>query len=377
MVLCVERNIRIYMDTLIRFSFLLFISLLAVQMGCEEQGKKKGLCTSLSIPVKLEEGANEDHYIRGQLCWKGELSSKSTQVLLHGAGYGPIYWDFPYKPEIYSYVKAALDRDYAVFNFARLGVEKSTIPPAEELTIERDAFVVHQIIGALREFGEQLRQPLGHMMTVGHSMGSVVAMAHAIQYPDDIDGLILTGFIHHVNADYVRGNIAMQVQAEDDPRFNGRELGSGYISSTAASRLKFYEPRHAEQAVIDLDYQTREPVSLTEIFGIQKYYSEGAELLIQPTLQVIGDRDYIGCGTSLDNVVLDCSDHGTLITREKQRFSPQTCLETVVIPEAGHVLNLQLQASYMYQIIFDWIERRLGTQSVEMVDDPCLPDEYK
>ena len=360
---------------LVRPIFLLvyLVSSLGAQLGCEEQLEDQTSCTQMSIPVVLEEGATQTFQLKGELCWTGELKSKTTQVLLHGAGYGPIYWDFTYKPETYSYVRAALNRGYAVFNFARLGVEKSDIPPATELTIERDAFIVHQIIEALRAYGQEAQQPLGDIITVGHSMGSIITMVHGIEYPDDIAGMILTGFIHHVNGDYVRANIASQVKAEEDPRFEDRDLGEGYISSSPETRAAFYEARQAEQEVIDRDYETREPVSLTEIFGIQKYYGEGAERLTRPIFQVIGDQDFIGCGTSLADVTLECTQVDVVIAQERSRFPAETCLETEVIPDAGHVLNLQRQAPTIYQKMHDWLDRRIGVDAETEPTEPCVP----
>ena len=354
--------------------FMLCLSIIATLffVSCE-QVTPLGPCTSLSIPVSLEEGTAKDFNVEGQLCWNRDQSNQTLQVLSHGAGYGPIYWDFPYKPEIYSYVEASMKEDYATFNFARLGVGESSIPTAADLSIEKDAFVLHQVIEALQEHGVKYKHPWGKIVTVGHSMGSIITMVHAIQYPDDIQGIILTGFVHHVNAEYVRANIAMQVQAQEDPLFTQRELGEGYISSTLEGRSAFYVTEKAESEVITLDYETREPVSLSEIFGIRKYYDEGAEQLKVPVLQVIGDQDFIGCGTSLDNIVLDCTNTEEVVARERERFASQTCLETVVIAEAGHVLNLQIQAPTIYQSMFDWLNRRIGSSPTQTVPSPCLP----
>jgi hypothetical protein len=43
-------------------------------------------------------------------------------------GYGPVYWDFPYQSEKYSFVQAAVAEDYATFNYHRMGIGASDHP---------------------------------------------------------------------------------------------------------------------------------------------------------------------------------------------------------------------------------------------------------
>lgn len=328
-------------------------------------------CESMSIPVTLAEDGQTEYEVDGTLCWKGQLTDRTLQVLSHGAGYGPIYWDFDLEPEIYSYVKAAQAEGYAVFNFARLGVGTSDYPPADELTIEGDAWILHQIIEHLRADSEAREEPIGSVITVGHSMGSVITMAHGIEYPQDSDAIVLTGFVHHVNREYVESTASDQVPAQDDSRFDERGVGEGYLSSSREARRAFYFDPEADPEVVERDWETRETVSLTEIFGIRDYYDDGAQRLQAPVLEVVGDHDFIGCGTSLGGETLDCTDTAAVVANEAERFSPQACLETVVMPDTGHVFNLERQAPDAYRIMLDWANRRVGTTAAQEPGDPC------
>ncbi|MEM9462964.1 MAG: alpha/beta fold hydrolase [Myxococcota bacterium] len=347
-----------------------------VALGCAPgdegaDGAPVEQCESMSIPVTLAEGGSTQYEVDGTLCWSGRLTDRTVQVLSHGAGYGPIYWDFDLQPEVYSYVRAAQAEGYAVFNFARLGVGTSDYPPAEDLTIEADAWILHQVIEHLRADSEARGEPVGSVVTVGHSMGSVITMAHGIEYPQDSDAIVLTGFVHHVNRDYVQSTAADQVPAQDDPRFNDRDVGEGYLSSSREARRAFYVESQADEDVIERDWETRETVSLTEIFGINGYYQDGAQNLQVPVLQVVGDQDFIGCGIALDGEILDCTDTAAVVANEAERFSESVCLETEVVPDAGHVLNLQRQAPDVYRIMLDWANRRVGMGAEQEPSDPC------
>ena len=85
-------------------------------------------CEEQTIPVKLSEDAWLTHDIVGTLCWRGDLDGQTLAVTVSGAGYGSLYWDFPYQSDKYSFVRAALRRGLAVFNFDRMGLGRSDRP---------------------------------------------------------------------------------------------------------------------------------------------------------------------------------------------------------------------------------------------------------
>ena len=356
-----------------RLSLFCLATLVVVTVNCSSSNTSGFQCETWSIPVTLTDSPNARRYtVRGELCYPGEVTGRTTQFLSHGAGYGPSYWDFRYRPEVYSYVQASLEAGYATFNFARLGVGLSDRPPAADLSIETAAKVLHQVIEHVRNTMKGRGTPLGQLVNVGHSMGSVITIAHGGRYPDDVSAIVLTGFVHHVNGDYVRANIADQVLATDDPRFENRQLGAGYISSSPAGRRAFYYQPNAEASVIDQDYQTREPVSLNQVLGIRAFYDGAAAALKVPVLEVVGDHDFIGCGTDLNGeVTLDCTDANAVVDNERSRFSEDACLETVVIKDAGHVLNLQLNATATYGTILSWLDRRIGIDETQRATEPC------
>ncbi len=151
-------------------------------------------CETQSIPVKLAPDASREYSLVGKLCWSGELTDKTLQVLVSGAGYGAVYWDFPYQPDTYSYTRAALRAGDATFNFDRLGMGLSDHPFGASLDVDTQAFVLHQALTALNA-----EYAFDATVMLGHSFGSTIALAHALSWPEQSDGIVLTGFIHNFN----------------------------------------------------------------------------------------------------------------------------------------------------------------------------------
>src|SRR5258708_5776895 len=88
----------------------LLIVLALVMMGALPRpvsaAADQGTCQSLYVPVALGAGQPAQYSIYGQLCLPAIGPGNTIQVLVPGATYDHIYWDFPYQPKIYSYVRA-------------------------------------------------------------------------------------------------------------------------------------------------------------------------------------------------------------------------------------------------------------------------------
>ena len=154
-------------------------------------------CEEQSIAVKLAPDSASEYRVVGELCAIDNLDNKTLQVLVSGAGYGSVYWDFPYEADTYSYMRAALRAGDAAFNFDRLGMGKSDHPFGADLDVDTQAYVLHQIITALTA-----EQDFNAVVTLGHSFGSVISLSHALSYPEQVDGMVLTGFAHNVNPEF-------------------------------------------------------------------------------------------------------------------------------------------------------------------------------
>ncbi|HSG40212.1 MAG TPA: alpha/beta hydrolase, partial [Thermoanaerobaculia bacterium] len=87
-------------------------------------------CEELSLPVTLSPSDATVYNVFGVLCSRGAIENKTFQITLHGITYSHLYWDFPFQPETYSYVRRATAAGYAVLNLDRIGIGQSDHPPA-------------------------------------------------------------------------------------------------------------------------------------------------------------------------------------------------------------------------------------------------------
>ena len=308
-------------------------------------------CRDLTFPVKLKPGAWFTHTVAGTLCWAGKLDGKALAVMVSGAGYGSLYWDFPYQPNTYSFVRAALKRQLATFNFDRLGTGRSDRPFGLLLGIDNQAYVLAQIIETLAG-----RHDFRAIVTLGHSFGSTISLAHALAYPDNVDGLVLTGFVHNSNPGF---GLAMRdgvhVAAFKGP-FAGATVDPTYIISKPSSRAEiFYTADNTDPVVIDIDELNPQTTTIGEVISMPTYFKEQSKALTVPAFTLIGEDDFVVCGGALE-----CTDHDALISWESQFFSPVSCHEIIILDDTNHNANLHRNAPHNFQLMLNWIERRVG-----------------
>ena len=248
-------------------------------------------CQEVRLPVSLQEGQPANYEVVGKLCFNPN-SKKVVHLLLSGATYGHVYWDFPLFPEFYSYVQSLTSAGYATFNIDRIGIGTSSRPPADQVTIQAGAFVVHQLVQALRDgrIGS-----FSKVILVGHSLGSGIALSEQAHY-GDANGLILTGFLHAMGPEFAQVP-TLVYPAQNDPRFASQNLPNGYFTTIPGVRSAFYFVPVADPNVIARDEQTKETITLGEIntFPPLVLSPTDAQSIHVPVLFVIGSNDNIFC----------------------------------------------------------------------------------
>lgn len=308
----------------------------------------------ITIPVKLKVDGEIKYQVTGTLSYSGEAKGKILQILLSGGGYGPAYYDFPYEKDTYSYVAKAANEGYVLFNLSRIGIGKSSRPPGNKVNLDANSIVIHQVIETLTK-NEEIPMDFRRVITVGHSMGSVMAIDHAVKYPGDVNGVILTGILHNTNPEYTEKVRDGSKLAIFDSRFMGKIWDFTYFTSKPGMREEmFYFKDNAEKEVIAVDEETRETLTLGEIISIAKYDRELTRDIAVPVLIVNGEKDFTSCGGALD-----CSDPEVVIPYEEQFFAEAAELEILIIPETGHVINLHRSAPDVYERMLDWIDRKI------------------
>jgi len=324
-------------------------------------------CEELSFPVNLSPGDATVYNVFGVLCSRGSLEHKTIQITLHGATYSHLYWDFPFQPETYSYLRRATAAGYAVLDIDRIGIGQSDHPAAADVTIAANAHVVHQLVQALRG-GDLVVPSFGRIRAervalVGHSLGSVISIQEAATY-GDVDGIVLTGISHTVTP--LLGEILSSLYpANLDPRFAGLSLPDGYLTSLPGQRTVFYHAPSFDPQVVAIDDQTKETVTTAELDTAfpALALSNGIHA---PVIVVVGDFDLAFCDAP------SCSVSGSLAS-EPSFYPADACAETAIIPGAGHDLNLHLQAQQAFDAVLEWLDRRVGSDTNAPVPSPCQP----
>jgi pimeloyl-ACP methyl ester carboxylesterase len=322
-------------------------------------------CEETSFAVTLSPGDATVYDVFGVLCSRGSLEHKTIQIALHGATYGHLYWDFPFQPETYSYVRRATAAGYAVLNLDRIGSGQSDHPPAEAVDIAANAYVVHQIVQALRG-GDLVVHSFGRIKAqrvalVGHSLGSVISIQEAATY-GDVDGVVLTGVSHTVTP--ALSDVSFY-PASLDPRFAGRNLPDNYFTTAPGTRTIFYQAPFYDPQVLAVDEQTKETVTLAELNTAVPALSLSSGIHV-PVLVLVGDYDVAFCNPP------SCTASGSLAT-EPGFYPADACAEAVAIPNAGHDLNLHLDAQLTFDTILEWMDRRVGGNTKSPAPSPCQP----
>jgi pimeloyl-ACP methyl ester carboxylesterase len=308
---------------------------------CEQIVRTVGLSTLDSSTFRLV----------GELCQRGASSVPTVQLLVHGLTYDHNYWDFAAGQ---SYVDAAVAAGYATFNIDRIGVGQSDRPPnASVLTTGSEAYVLHQLVQALRA-GTIGGVPFAKVVTVGHSFGSQTVAAEAAKY-GDVDGAILTGALHQTTTETYSEVLPVFHLAQLDPKFTGTGVPIGYLTTIPGTRgAIFFSMPQADPGVIATDEALKQTATDGEVATVTNGTLQSQNIDV-PVLLAVGEHDKLFC-----NAVLSCLNSQAVLAREQGSYGPQACLEAFVLPGAGHSINLHRNAEEWFNAGISWIDRRVG-----------------
>ncbi|MDQ2905033.1 MAG: alpha/beta hydrolase [Chloroflexota bacterium] len=316
------------------------------------------VCNAVTMPVALLPDAPASYHIAGWLCTDGTTRAETVQVMVSGGTYTHVYWDFPYQPERYSYLRSAVQAGYAVFNFDRIGQGASDHPLSQLVTIQSNAYVLHQLIQDLRA-GQIGGRAFQKIVVAGHSLGSAITIVEASSYPGDVDGVIITGFLHTLNSVMPAVLSTDTLPAQLDPQFAGGNYSVGYLTTKSGTRgaLFYYQP-NVDPNVLTTDESTKG--TYTDGEG-STFFSQIPLTLSQqihvPVLIAVGTYDQFFCeGTAL----AQCATTASVQSYEASYFSPDAHLQIVVLPNAGHDINLQENAQTWFTQATTWVDTYVG-----------------
>lgn len=335
-----------------------------------EGGSSVRVCRNLLVPVALSAGLPATEQVFARLCLPRHHAAGTVQLLLHGGTYDHTYWDFPYQRPDYSYVDRQLAAGFATVAIDRIGVGRSTHPPAAQVTTQSNAYVVHQLVQDLKS-GSVFGQDFNRVIEVGHSYGSITSWVEAGTY-HDVDALIITGALHQL-APATLGRLGTAFEpASADPYLAREHLPAGYLTTAPGRRASlFYQSVDSDPAVLALDEATRHSVTIGELTDLSgtAYDAIVAQIgqIGVPVLDVVGQYDAIFCGAG----AADCSTPTSVLTAEKPVYSAQACLQTATLPAAGHDLNLHLNAGNFFDLAARWAQQQQTFTATPTT--PCPP----
>ena len=274
-------------------------------------------------------------------------------MLVHGYTLSHKYWDFSYQPKTYSYVENVTLDGFATLTIDRIGVRNSSRPPAVQVNTENHVHVLKQIIEKLRS-GKIAGIKFSKVVLVGHSLGSMLSVIEAGRH-QNVDGLIITGFLHNFDALKLLKFIAIQQPAQRDPMF--RNYPPGYLTVSKERRKEFfYNPDNIDPKVYDIDDQTKGTGTLLEasavVSDLVPLYGKRIKV---PVLIAIGEKDRVFCTN-----ILSCKDAKKVHNRERAYYLSRAKLDVFVVPNAGHNINYERTAPKFYKKAKEWLVQNIN-----------------
>jgi pimeloyl-ACP methyl ester carboxylesterase len=277
---------------------------------------------------------------------------RALLILVPGGTYAWRYWDVPYRPELYSFVRWATRAGYAVLALDRLGIGRSDRPPADELTMPVNAYALHQV-------AQTVRAEWPYVVLVGHSIGSWASLLEAGTH-HDVDALVLTGILHQEDNTHrasVIGNLL--APASGDPALASDPRPDGYFTTRPGARSEaFYDSRFVEPALLDIDERSKQTATSGELATLhiprERRVSEAVNV---PVLILIGECDRMFTAGQIRAST-------PVLIAERDYYAPDTDVEVATIPCAGHNTCLHTSAPIHHALILDWLGTRMLGRSL-------------
>lgn len=309
------------------------------------------VCRNVAVPTKV---GSTRGVIAGTLCTPPNATT--LQVLIHGWTYNRSYFDVGVQPERYSYARAANKAGYATLAIDRMGAGASLHPLSVFGTVQADIRTVHEVVQAARRgaFGT----PFGKVVTVGHSLGSIIAQGEAGIYRD-VDAVITTGFssaINQLNSFILIAGHGHPATA--DPRFARSKLDPLYLTSIPGTRVMFTNPANTDPALHAYDEAAlKDTNSLVEgatLFGYP--FTNAISRITVPVLAVTGTKDPFFCGLNS----ADCTSSATLLAHERTFYTAGNVVEAFAVPNTGHNVQLERTAPLATRWMLAFVDRYVG-----------------
>jgi len=313
-------------------------------------------CRDVSLPTGLSATSRQNLTLFGRLCLPASGKAQAIQVLVHGGTYDNTYWDFPGFGGAYSYAAYMNGAGYATLAIDLIGVGRSSHPLGATVTIQSQAYAIHSAVQAAR--AGALGVAYRRVVVVAHSLGTLTADLEVSHY-QDVDGFIPTGTSHGPGLLGLVRIFSKAVPALLDP-VTAPQVPFGDVTylSTPNARSVFYAGGSVDPAVQAADEASRQPVPAGYAGTLAPYIVAtpllGTDAIDVPVLLVNGQRDGVFCAGGGGLATTSCASDQALYESERPFYSPAAQLQTYVLPDSGHDINLVPNAQLWYARALRW-----------------------
>lgn len=299
-----------------------------------------------------------DYNLSTTYCTPDSGPGRSLQILTHGIGFDRSYWDLSFNNYNYSYVEQALAANYSTLTHDRLGIgESSRDDPINAIQANLEVAALAALTQLAMNGSIDGVDAYSDVIHVGHSFGSVQTYALTRDYPDLSSAIILQGFSQ--NATFLPyfqlgGNF---IAVQNSPLNMSYDAGYFAAGSKSGVQTNFFSPSDFDPEILDLAFETGQPVSQGELLSIAGA-AGGVNNFRGPVLIITGGRDVPFCGG--DCLLTGDPSLPNIPSSSKSNFPNAQDFQVVIVPEAGHGLNLEYSHEYTYQQMLEFLNASTG-----------------
>jgi len=299
---------------------------------------------------------NQTYSIAGYYCTpkQGAKNDSALLNLLHGIGFDASYWNYALAPE-YSFVKHAASYGYSTFRYDRLGCGNSETPSNgfDVVRAQTEVAILREVLTQLRNTTTVGGRQHDKIVGVGHSYGSIQTQAVTMEYPQLLDGAVLTGF--STNSSNLPGYLQAASYSIANKIFPDRLASKPdtwlVTGSNASDIMGFFYPPYYSEASFDLSRSTEQPVTLGSLFTVGKVGGEATNFT-GPVHVVNGAKDFIFCDSNCY-----AGKNGSDIPSEVKQLYPQARNFTTYIAEnTGHAITPHYSQPVVAHEIVTWVQ---------------------
>ena len=305
-----------------------------------------------------------------------------------------------YNNYTYSYVNKALENGYSTLAIDRLGIGNSShADPFNEVQTQAEVEALNVVTTKLRTGDiDGIDCPYQKVIHVGHSFGSVQSYWLSALYPNNTDGVVLTGYsaasqffasnegVYQLAAQYgASQDIVPVLQKALDA--TGVDLSSqevwnivastevldlisgynktvppplnyqpGYLVSADLTNLQylFLFPGMYDVALAVMAEQTKQPVTVGELLTISS--APMMSPFTGPVFVITGEYDVPFCGGNCYGTVPNITAPNIPVG-VKATYPKASVFEAYIQPNTGHGLTSAYNATAGYQIIQDFLAK--------------------